>query len=395
MNLSLVLRHVLADPIHVSRAMISAQTGITRATVSRLVDELVSAGIVQEIAPTTTTGRGRPAVGLAPRPRAVIALGLEANIGYLAARVIDLGGSILAEETQEGDFAGSDPDATMSALATLSHRALVSVTHTGRGRNPLFLGSALALPGLVSPDALTLAPNLGWSDLPLTQLLAPFGDLGVTLVANEADLAAFAVATPRPGVPTGPSSFIYVSGEVGIGAGLIVDHRPFPGTHGWSGEIGHICTDPNGPRCACGATGCLEAYLGRRALSRRAGLPRDATPTDVVTVAKAGSERARIALDEGGVALGRALAAVVSTVDIPLILLGGNLAEISGALLPRAVEELDTRVLHSAWSHPEFRAIEEPTRLAPVGAAHRVLQRVVDDPMAWTAPIHARSDIDL
>lgn len=160
------------------------------------------------------------------------------------------------------------------------------------------------MPGIVSAQAVILAPNLGWRDLPLHTLLAPLSHLGVVTVANEADLAAWAVACPQPGVPSGPPSFVYVSGEVGIGAGIIIDHALLPGSHGWAGEIGHISTDPAGPTCRCGATGCLEAYIGQRALVERAGLARGATNVDVVAAAQAGNVAARVALDEGALLWG-------------------------------------------------------------------------------------------
>jgi predicted NBD/HSP70 family sugar kinase len=385
MNLSLVLRHVLEAPGAISRADIAARTGITRATVSRLVDELVHTGLVREVGPAPEATRGRPAVRLAPRPGAVISLGLEVNISYLAARAVDLTGEVLAEASQTGDFAHSDPASTLALLADLGRGALEEATAGDALDDARVVGSGLALPGLVSGDALALAPNLGWRDLPLEELLTPLADLRPLMVANEADLAAFAVANPRPGASDGPASFIYVSGEVGIGAGIIVDHRPLSGAHGWSGEIGHICADPSGPLCSCGATGCLEAYLGLRALARRAGLPEGSTPTDVASAARAGSPAARVAIDEGGAALGRALAAVINTVDIPEILLGGIVAEIGPDLIPSALAELRARVLQSAWSEPEIRIVPRSAVLAVTGAAHRVLQRVVDDPIAWTA----------
>lgn len=389
MNLSLVLRHVLAAPGEVSRADIAARTGITRATVSRLVDELIQSGLVADLDPIPEATRGRPASRLAPRPRALVAVGLEVNINYLAARAIDLAGTVLADARLDGDFAHSDPSETLGALADLGGRVLGEAA-TGDalvedGVGPRLVGSGLALPGLVSGDALAQAPNLGWRDLPFSTLLAPLAQLRPALVANEADLAAFAVANPRPGAPDGPGSFVYVSGNVGIGAGIIVDHRPLSGAHGWSGEIGHICTDPSGPLCSCGATGCLEAYLGLRALARRAGLPEGSTPTDVAAAARGGSAAARSAMDEGGAALGRALAAVINVVDIPEVILGGIVAEIGDALIPVARGELRTRVLQSAWSEPSVSIAPDSAALAVTGAAHRVLQQVVDDPIAWTA----------
>lgn len=208
-NLSLVLRHILDSPGTATRSKVAHRAHITRATASRLVDELIDVGLVNELEPLSP-GRGRPAVPLIPAPRHFLSLGLEANIGYLRACVVDLTGTVLAEDVRIDDFSDSDPTTTMGALGELARATLEKAgSHLTAPHH--YMGSGLALPGLVSADALALAPNLGWRDIPLTQLLDPVRDLDVDIVANEADLAAFAVDTPQPGVASGPGSFIYVS----------------------------------------------------------------------------------------------------------------------------------------------------------------------------------------
>lgn len=380
MNLSLALRQILAAPGNITRSGIAHATGITRATISRLVDELIGAGLVLELEPPSGA-RGRPANRLAPAPGRAVALGLEVNISALDILLVDLSGEELGSARIEDDFAGANPHDTIKSLA----EAAKTVLDTSLPDGAIFLGSGLALPGLVSPNALALAPNLAWRDIPLEKLLAPLNSIYPAIVANEADLAAFAVANPLPGVPQGPSSFIYVSGEVGIGAGIVVDHRPLSGARGWSGEIGHICADPSGPLCSCGASGCLEAYLGLRSLAGRAGLAKDSTAAQVSEAARAGDTATLQALREGGAALGRALSAVINSADIPLVLLGGIVAELGEWLVEPAEEEISVRVLQAAWSHPKITIVPHSHDLAVKGAAHRILQRLVDDPMAWTA----------
>ena len=380
MNLSLALRHILAAPGEISRSGIAQATGITRATISRLVDELIGAGLVLELDPPSG-GRGRPATRLAPAPGRALALGLEVNVSSLDAVLVDLAGEELGSAHFDTDSSNSDPDEVMRRLAEIAEALLADSLPEGA----LFLGSGLALPGLVSETALAHAPNLGWRDIPLEKLLAPLERLHPAIVANEADLAAFVVANPLPGVPKGPASFVYVSGEVGIGAGIVVDHRPLGGARGWSGEIGHICADPAGPACSCGATGCLEAYLGLRALARRAGLPRGASISDIRAKALEGDVATLEALRTGGAALGRSLAAVINSVDIPLVLIGGIVAEVGEWVVEPALDEIRTRVLQSSWSDPRVEVLKDSWGLCVRGAASRILQRLVDDPMAWTA----------
>lgn len=375
-NLSLALKLVLENPGGTSRATISSQTGITRTTSSRLVDELVEMNLLEELAPSTDAGRGRPPVFLTPKPKSAIALGLEINVSRLSAQVIDLTGNVLAEKTVDGDFADSDSVKTMTRLRKLADKVIAQLDNES-----MFVGTGLAIPGVISETDLLTAPNLGWQNQDLDTLLSPLSDLDVKVVRNEADLGAYAVSTPRPGVKEGPASFIYISGEVGIGGGIIIDHQPIPGTHGWSGEIGHVSTDPNGPKCRCGSRGCLEAYIGQRSLLKRSGLSENATFTDLLELADQGDNKASKVIKEGGLALGRTLAAAINLLDVPTVVLGGSVAQIGNLLKPTALKEMNKRLLQSKWATPEIIIAEDSEQLAACGAAHMVLQELVDDPV--------------
>ena len=394
-NMSTVLRNILASPGEVTRAGLSQRTGMTRATISRLVDDLVSAGLVRELEPGDGGGRGRPANRLTPAEGSAVALGVEVDVASLDVTLVDIAGRELGHRRIERDFADSAPEETMALAAREAHTLLEGTLPDGA----LFLGTGVGLPGLVSPTRLALAPNLGWRDIPHDQLLAPLADLNPVVVANEADLAAYAVAYTRPGVAGGPSTFVYVSGEVGVGAGVIVDHRPMSGARAWSGEIGHMCADPNGPLCRCGARGCLEAYLGVRALAEHVGAPAGSGPRGILRCAglvdEAGAktsgslgvgveqERAQAVLAEAGAALGRVLSGVINAMDIPHVVLGGAVAELSGALLDPAREEIETRTLQAPWSSPIVEVLPDSASLTVRGAAFRVLDALVDDPAAF------------
>lgn len=394
-NMSTVLRNILASPGEVTRAGLSQRTGMTRATISRLVDDLVGAGLVRELEPGDGGGRGRPANRLTPAEGSAVALGVEVDVASLDVMLVDLAGRELGYRRIERDFADSAPEETMALAAQEAHTLLEDTLPDGA----LFLGTGVGLPGLVSPTRLALAPNLGWRDIPHDQLLAPLADLNPVVVANEADLAAYAVAYTRPGVAGGPSTFVYVSGEVGVGAGVIVDHRPMSGARAWSGEIGHMCADPNGPLCRCGARGCLEAYLGVRALAEHVGAPAGSGPRGILRCAglvdEAGAktseslavgaeeERVRAVLTEAGAALGRVLSGVINAMDIPHVVLGGAVAELSGALLDPAREEIETRTLQAPWSSPIVEVLPDSASLTVRGAAFRVLDALVDDPAAF------------
>jgi predicted NBD/HSP70 family sugar kinase len=381
-NLGLVLREVLEAPIPPSRADVAARTGLTRATVSSLVDRLVAAGMLTQLPPVTSRRAGRPAVPLVAAGGTFAAIGLEINVSYLGGRAVDLSGQTLTERLEVHDFHQSSPGKALDLLASIARDMLEKVTASG----VCVVGAAIALPGIVDRESGTLrvAPNLGWRGVELADVLArsPFASLNVVELANEANLAAWAEARAHP--ETRPS-FLYVSGEVGIGGGLVDNGLVFQGRRGWSGELGHTTVRPDGPVCPCGSQGCLERYAGRDAVMTAAGLD-PLTPVEgLLARLEDGRVRARRAVDRAGWALGVALANAVNLVDIDEVVLGGFYAQLTEWLTPAVAEQLRMRVMSAAWSRPRLRPAASGQQAAMTGAALSVLRMVLDDPGAWGA----------
>lgn len=382
-NLRLVLRHVLDAAEPPSRADVATATGLTRGAVSALVDLLISARLVTELPPVPTARAGRPAVPLAPAPGTVVGIGAEVNVDYLGVHVRDLSGRVLVHQVITGDFRHSDPAEVLGVLADLVARARIALPRAARPA-----GVCVALPGLVDrvTGPLRLAPNLGWRDVDVAGQLTEYPALdGLPVrLANEANLAARAETRTGAG-----DSFLYVSGEVGIGAAIVLDGEVFPGRHGWSGELGHTVIDPDGPVCTCGARGCLEQYAGKDALLRSAGRDRDDT-VDHLVAAAADQPRVVDALTRGGHALGLALANFVNLVDVERVVLGGIYAPLAPWMTGPVVEELRTRVLAAGWEDARVSVAGAGPHAALTGAALVVLHTVADDPAAWVPlPVEA------
>ncbi|MGY1605542.1 MULTISPECIES: ROK family transcriptional regulator [unclassified Geodermatophilus] len=382
-NLALVLRAVCADPGELSRAGVAAALGTTRGTASRLVDDLVAGGLLDEVERGPASRRGRPATPLAPGSGPA-GLGMQVDAGLVAVRVVDLRGRTVAERLHEEDLRGSDPVATLDRLGRLGAEVLGSLPAGVR-----VVGAGLALPGLVDAGRglLLRAPNLGWSRVRPADVLADLLPDGlVPVLGNEADLAARCVAQSAPGRPGPHRDFVYLSGQIGIGGAAVLGGRVMTGSSGWAGEIGHVCVDPAGPDCPCGSTGCLERYAGRLALLAAAGVPADAGPAELRARAEAGDPGARRALDRAAWALGVALAGVVNVLDIPTVVLGGHLAELTDLLRPGLEEHLARRVLSARWRRPFVAAGGAVPAAGATGAALRALDAVLEDPVRWLAP---------
>ncbi|MBX9244845.1 ROK family transcriptional regulator [Actinotalea ferrariae] len=377
-NLGVALRHVLDAPTPVSRADIAGATGLTRATVSALVDRLLALDLVTELEPVASQRAGRPAVPLVPARGTVAAVGMEVNVDYLGVRAVDLAGEVVAEHVEHGDFRGSVPDVVLDRLAGLAGQVVARLSADGVA----LAGAALALPGLVDDvtGPLRTAPNLGWRDADVVGLLTQHPVLAglPPRLGNEANLAAGAEARARR--LTGPSSFVYVSGEVGVGGAIVLDGQIFGGRHGWSGEIGHTSLGTAG---AFDEGGSLESYAGQDAILRRAGLDRAEPLESLLAAAQAADPAAVEALRVAGAALGVALANVVNVVDVEQVVLGGIYAELAPHLAGAVSEQLGRRVISAAWSSVEVSVAQAGRYPAMTGGALSVLQALVDDPAGW------------
>jgi predicted NBD/HSP70 family sugar kinase len=379
-NLALVARTVYAAEPAPTRAAVAAATSMTRSTVSRLVDDLVAGGIVTELQ-VARTGRGRPGTPLAPAPGRFVALGLQVDVHYLAAIVVDLRGDRLAQRVVTDDLHGSQPAPVLERLASLAQDLVAELTAP-----TVVVGAGLALPGIVTAQTgqLLHAPNLGWSDVDVSAAIDPSRLGGARImVGNEADLASVTVSQTRPGHPSGLQDFIHLSGEAGIGGAIVLGGTPLRGRHGWGGELGHVTVDPAGPACPCGSTGCLEQYAGKPALLTAAGLAPHAPMSELAARAARGEPAAAAALDRAAWALGCALADVVNVVDVPVIVLGGHLRDVAQLVAPRVEATLRGRVLSARWVPPTLRGAPASTAPGAVGGAYLELGKVIADPARW------------
>ncbi len=164
-------------------------------------------------------------------------------------------------------------------------------------------GIAVAVAGTVDSISGTVvtSPNLPFADTPLRdRLSAAFG----RPVIIENDALAAALGEARFGAGRGAGDVVMLAIGTGIGGGIVVDGRPYRGTAGGAGEIGHMVIDPAGPLCACGRHGCLEAMAAGPAIAARARAAVKKT-TDTAILEIAGEDIAAITAET----VGRAAAA--------------------------------------------------------------------------------------
>lgn len=385
-NLALVMG-VLAAHGPISRAEVADRTGLTRAAVGNLVNELAAAGLTTDLGPSGRAGRvGRPGTALALSDQGPAGLGLEIGVEHLGACVIDLHGTVRTWIRIEAPNRGRKP---REVLAELSDVAGAALRHAAaQGLHPV--GAVVAVPGLVDVASGTVeqAPNLGWREAPIAAAQddwppAPLRPLPLE-VENEANLGALAELWHGA---TRPPDFIHVSAEAGIGAAVVIGGRLFRGARGFAGELGHVPVHPDGPVCTCGARGCLEQYAGEETVLRAAGL--SSAGSDRIKAltdeALAGNPRVLDALEQAGRALGTALSGAVNLFDPSALVLGGAYAELGEWLLPGMRGELAARVTVRPWN-PEALQLSELGRRGPLlGAGTVTIRRIIEDPARYAA----------
>jgi predicted NBD/HSP70 family sugar kinase len=375
-NLGVVLRHV-AERGPRSRAAIAQETGLNKTTVSSLVAELIESELVRETEIELRGTVGRPALPVELSGRRVVGLGLEIGVDFLATLATDLGGGERHRALVPGDNRGRPVDAVLDDLAGMARETLEELAGAGL----LTAGAVVALPGLVdSAGRLLVAPNLGWTDVPVPERLAD--RLGVPAIPlraeNEANLGALAELWQGAGRQLG--DFLYVSGELGVGAGIVVGGELFRGAGGFGGELGHVTVDPEGDLCACGSRGCVETRAGLGALLVAAGLDPHADVDTLAARARSGDERALEALAAAGRWLGVGVASAANLLNPRGVVLGGYLATLADWLAPGIERELAVRVLSSEWDGQRVVTSALGAEAAVRGAAALALQRVYADP---------------
>ncbi len=330
----------IADRGSTSRAEIARATGLTRASVSTLVTDLIGAGLVMETGIAGQTSAGKPATLLAVNDAARHIVAVDLGHQPFRAAILDLGGNVLVRHEATTTATG---EAALAAVDDLIAACVASAT------SPL-LGIGVATPGMLDPDGTVRdSAHLEWHGVPLRQHLADRVGLPVT-VGNDAHLAA--LAEYRSGAD-GFDTLLLVAVGDGIGAGLVMDGLVHSGDRLASGEIGHVVVDPEGAECRCGLRGCLE------------------TVAAIPAVERSGVDRVEAAR-QAGRRLGATLAVVISAIDVNHISLASDLTDVDG-YVDAVRQELISRMHMTRRPHIEVVA-SATADIGLAGAATAVMR---------------------
>jgi predicted NBD/HSP70 family sugar kinase len=319
-----------------SRADLTALTGLNRSTVKALTGELVEAGLAVESAPVGRGSAGRPSITVQPASDRVHVLSLDLGVERITAARVGLGGVVLDRRSVRqtpGDY--SVPH-TLDRLSGLLREMLAGAPADG-----VCVGVGVGVCGVVSTDDGTVrfAPNLGWVDVPLRDLVSEVLDTRLPIsLGNDGDVGV--LAEHLRGAGRGVSDMVFVAGEVGIGGGVIVGGRPFRGAGGYAGEVGHMSVDPNGRVCRCGRRGCWETEISDQAVLLATGAGDGVSLEQVLTAYAAGERWTLSGVRRVGRSLGSGVADLVNIFNPELVVFGGAVRQIFSATEPLVREAL-------------------------------------------------------
>ncbi|MFI0943429.1 ROK family protein [Streptomyces sp. NPDC021020] len=375
-----------------TRALLTAELGVTRATAGAVAAELEALGLIRvDTRPNGPAGaQGRPSHRLDVAPGGPVALAAQVHADGFRAALVGLGGEIVA--TAPG---------SMTVPADAAH-VLGAVVEAGAGllreSGRVCVGAGLAVPSAIAePEGLALNPlHLSWpagtqvaevfaGQIAEVGILGPDGGPVPSFIGNDVNVAA--LAEHRHGAGRGAQHLLVVaSGHRGVGGALVLDGRLHTGSSGLALEVGHLTVRPDGRPCYCGSRGCLDVEADPLAFLEAAGR----TPGPEVSLLDQSAALLRTEYADPAVRaaallmidrLGRGLAGLVNVLNPDRILLGG----LHRHLLDAAPEALRAVVAdHSLWgrsgSVPVLACALDHNSL--VGAAELAWQPVLDDPLA-------------
>jgi glucokinase-like ROK family protein len=330
----------LRDEGPLSRVELADRLGVSRTTMASEVARLSELGLAEGVGPAASRGGRRSTlVDLSSEVRFVgIAIGATAmSVAVTDGRLTVLGQRYVDMDVRLG------PEHVLATSLELTRKVLAE---QGMDRPS---GVGIGVPGPVDfHGGVPVSPPImpGWDGYPVRDAMAR--ELGCPVLLDN-DVNVMALGEQHSGVAKSARDFLFVKIGTGIGCGIVVHGHLYRGVDGCAGDIGHIRVEEFGPTCACGNTGCLEAFFGGAALARDAlaaarsqrspvlaamlAEKGELTAVDVASAVAQGDPHAVQMIRDGGHRVGWVLASLVSFFNPDLIVIGGRVARLGHPLL--------------------------------------------------------------
>ncbi|MFZ5848453.1 MAG: ROK family transcriptional regulator [Actinomycetota bacterium] len=382
-----ILAH-LRDEGSLSRAQLADRLAVSRTTIAAEVSRLTELGLAAEIGQAASRGGRRSTlVDLSPTIRFV---GISIGATSVSVAITDGRLGVLTMHTEDCDVR-TGPEKVLATALELARKLLAEQGVTKPS------GCGIGVPGPVDfHRGIPVSPPImpGWDGYPVRDAVSR--ELGCPAVLDN-DVNVMALGEQHSGVAKSAEDFLFVKIGTGIGCGIVVDGSLYRGVDGCAGDIGHIRVEDFGPVCACGNTGCLEAFFGGAALARDATAAARAgrsavlaeyleagegtvTAADVAQAVTRGDAVALQLVRDGGRRVGEVLASLVSFFNPGLIVIGGGVTALGHVLLAEIRGVIYRRSLPLATGNLPIVLSELGEEAGLIGAARLVSDAVYDAP---------------
>ncbi|OXM53212.1 ROK family transcriptional regulator [Amycolatopsis alba] len=372
---------LLRDEGPMSRVELGERLELPRARVGAEVARLAEVGLVETAGPSASRGGRRSTlVRLAGDLRV---LSVDVGATSVGVALTDASCEVLVHTVEDCDVR-QGPHAVLKRVTALAEK----IREEAPGK---LIAAGIGLPGPVSfAEGMAVAPPImpGWDRFSVRDHL---GGLLRCPVTVDNDVNSMALGERHAGVARSIDDLVFVKIGTGIGCGIVLGGKVYRGVAGTAGDIGHIRLDDYGPTCACGETGCLEAYFGGAALARdgltlaRSGrstyladvvAARGAiTAQDVGRAAASGDFGAVNLIRDGGRRLGQVVASLVSFVNPGMVVIGGGVAQLGHQLLAEIRSSVYRRSLPLATGNLPIVLSELGDTAGVIGAAWSATDR--------------------
>lgn len=334
-NQKLLLKEILKNS-PISRAKLSEMTGLNKSTVSSQVNTLMKEDLVFEIGQGQSSGGRRP-VMLVFNKKAGYSVGIDVGVDYINGILTDLEGTIVLD--QHHHLECSSPEITKDILIEMIHHFIANMPQSPYG----LIGIGICVPGLIDKNQkIVFTPNSNWRDIDLKSFIQEKFNVPV-FIENEANAGAYGEKVF--GAAKNHDNMIYASIGTGIGIGVIINNDLYRGVGGFSGEMGHMTIDFNGPKCSCGNRGCWELYASEKALLKSLQTKeKKVSNQDIIDLAHLNDVGTLRALQNFGFYLGIGLTNILNTFNPQAIILRNSIIESHPMVLNSIRSEVSSRV---------------------------------------------------
>ncbi len=376
----------------ISRVDLSVSCSLSIATTKRLIDELISQGLVSEGASHEEhRSRGRKASVLGLNGRFGFAVGVDIEPDALILTGLGFDGSVISRRELHP---ATDDRGRLQEQLFAEVRGTVDEC-IARGGGPL-MGIGIGIAGLVNSreGVILYCPGLpGWENVGLAALMRERFNVQ-TLIDDG--VRCMALAEKRHGPRRDLDTFLFIYIGHGVGAGIVLDNRMYRGKNGVCGEFGHITVRENGPLCKCGNRGCLEALVSTSAIQNhvrellsanvysvlrdRAFPSGSLTLADLYEAAIEGDKLANIVVGETEESIGIGVADLINIFDPGTVILAGDVVENLHELILDGVKRIvRRRALHTIAQRTVIEKSGFETNTAALGAATMVIERFLEN----------------